>query len=152
MPRKLQVRLLPWVRGGSLMVEATVSRIQPSIILHVSQEQSPVRNFFRDTGFSRNLLSLESKGPRTESIVRNSVLCTWPREDCGPWASDEKSSTKILTYCVGVVADWRVGSEGSGSLGIGTAMSVYGCEFIVLATVVVVSTNTSNSLVMMSSL
>ena len=38
-----------WRWGGSCMVMATVSMIQPSTFLMVLQEQSPLRSFFRET-------------------------------------------------------------------------------------------------------
>ena len=94
----------------------TVSITYRSMVLTVSQLQSPLRNFFRETG---SLLKAESSalnGQKTWSMVYRSVCLTLRRFGC--CTREMKSSTNMSTYSKGSPV---VGRDGSRKSGIYTA-------------------------------
>ena len=105
-----------WTRwGGKWIVMLTVSTIHLSTSLMVSQIQSPLRRFLRETGSWRNGESSSVKGRKTWSIEWNKVLRT--RRVLGACPSDKKMSTKMSTYLRGLLV---VGREESRVLEIST--------------------------------
>ena len=116
-----QRRSMRW--GGKWIVMLIVSTIHPSTSLMVSQLQSPLRSFLRETGSRRNGESPSVTGRKTWSIEWSKVLRM--RRVLGACPSDIKSSTKMSTYSRGFPV---VGRDGSRVLGTSTAMPGVGAR------------------------
>eukprot|EP00980_Cylindrotheca_fusiformis_P012537 scaffold3079_cov119-Cylindrotheca_fusiformis.AAC.13 len=86
------------LRSGKVMVDDTVSMIQPRTFLQVAHDASPLRNLVTEMGSVRCGGSWSGwRGRRMRSIDSMRRRRTFVRRDSGPWAAAIKSSTKRST-------------------------------------------------------